>query len=298
MDSPLVSVIMPTYNRRDLIVLAIDSVVAQSYQNWELLVVDDGSVDKTDELLKERYAGESRIKYLYQKNAGQSSARNQGIATSIGEYIAFLDSDNLWEPNRLAAGVEVLRKNANIGLCFADSISIDIQGRELGRENMRRYSGKVFPLMVIDNFVSMNTVLVRRSIFYSDRPFNQANRLDEDYELWLDLSVNNEYFYIPHFLSRYRVEGNRVSDNFMRRLDANEATVKKIIAKYDLDMSDPDLKMGLAKHYLRRASVVGMQGQLGQCFRELLRANKFHLLFARSLRIFCKSLLHRIGGIR
>jgi len=298
MDGPLVSVIMPTYNRRDLIVVAIDSVIAQDYQNWELVIIDDGSVDKTDELLHTRYAGEDRIKYLYQKNAGQSSARNQGISISSGKYIAFLDSDNLWEPNRLATGVEVLCNNSNIGLCFADSISIDIRGREIDRQNMRRYSGMVFPLMVIDNFVSMNTVLVRRSILPSDRPFNQANRLDEDYELWLDLSVNNEFFYIPQFLSRYRVEGNRVSDDFMRRLDANESTVKKITTKYDVDLSSVDMKVGMAKHYLRRASVMGMQGHIGRCLHELFRANKSHLFFGKSFRIFCKSLLHSIGVIR
>ncbi len=295
MEGPLVSIIMPTYNRRDLITFAIDSVIAQDYPNWELYVVDDGSSDKTDELLRERYAGEHRIHYVFQQNAGQSVARNQGIELSQGEYIAFLDSDNLWQPNRLSVGVRFLRENPDVGLCFADSISIDIHGNEIGRGNMKRYSGWVFPQLLVDNFVSMNTVLVRRSILPSGRPFNQLNRLDEDYELWLDLSVKNKFHYIPEFLSRYRIEGNRVSNNFMSRLDANERTVLKTIEKYGLDINRPDLRVGMARHYLRRAGVLSGQGQLMGCLKELRKSAAYKVFPGLLARVAIKSLLRKFG---
>ncbi|WP_052417508.1 glycosyltransferase family 2 protein [Cellvibrio mixtus] len=298
MEGPLVSVIMPTYNRKDLIVLAIDSVIAQDYSNWELYVVDDGSSDNTGDLLKDRYGHDARIHYVYQKNAGQSSARNHGIELSQGEYVAFLDSDNLWKSNRLSVGVNILRSHPDVGLCFADSISIDLQGNELGRNNMRRHSGFVFPKMIIDNFVSMNTVLVKRSILPSGRPFNQLNRLDEDYELWLDLSVNNKYFYIPEFLSLYRIEGDRVSNDFMRRLDANEKTVKNIISKYQLDERDPEIKHGLAKHYLRRAGVLAGQSQLLGCIKELKKSITYDFLPMAVFKILAKALFKKVGLIK
>lgn len=261
---PLVSVIMPTYNRCDLICYAIDSVINQTYSNWELIIVDDGSTDQTETLIKNKYSDETRIRYVQQKNQGQSVARNYGIESSTGELVAFLDSDNIWLNNRLQKGIEVMLREPQVGLCFADVIYIDAKGVELGRKNMPRYSGLVFSKMIVDNFVSMNTVLVKKSILPSLRPFNEKNRLDEDYELWLDLSVNNEFYYIPDYLAEYRVEGERISNNFMIRLDGNLATVNKIIHKYQIDTRSHDVKEGLGFHYLRRAGLIGRNGGFAQ----------------------------------
>lgn len=278
MDYPLVSVIMPTFNREVLLVEAVDSVLRQSYPHWELVIVDDGSVDNTAAIIKERYGNDSRIKYLHQPNQGQSVARNNGVEFSSGEYVAFLDSDNLWEEHRLREGVNVLTHNSEIGLCYADVIYIDAKGDEIHRVNMPRHSGFVFPKLIVDNFVSMNTVMVRRSVLPSSRPFNQANRLDEDYELWLDMSVKNQYFYIPQYLARYRIEGERISNNFMIRLDANEATVKKTIAKYGLSVAEANIRKGLSNHYLRRASIIGRHGSFWSalgCIRKSMGYNFF-----------------------
>lgn len=278
MEYPLVSVIMPTFNREVLLVEAVDSVLRQSYSHWELIIVDDGSVDNTPAIVKERYGHDPRIKYLQQPNQGQSVARNNGVEFSGGEFVAFLDSDNLWEEHRLREGVEVLGKNPQIGLCYADVVYIDAKGDEMHRVNMPRYSGFVFPKLIVDNFVSMNTVMVRRSVLPSVRPFNQANRLDEDYELWLDMSVKNQYFYIPQYLARYRIEGERISNNFMIRLDANESTVNKMIAKYGLSLKDPDIRKGLSRHYLRRASIIGRNGSFLSalaCIRKAMGYNFF-----------------------
>ncbi len=275
MENPIVSVIMPTFNREVLLIEAVDSVLRQSYKYWELIIVDDGSVDNTASVIKSRYGHEPRIKYISQPNQGQSVARNNGVEASTGEYVAFLDSDNVWEPHRLQEGVAVLIENPNVGLCYADVIYIDAQGDELHRVNMPRYSGLVFPKLIVDNFVSMNTVMVRRAVLPSMRPFNQSNRLDEDYELWLDMSVKNEYCYIPQYLARYRIEGERISNNFMIRLDANENTVKKIIAKYGVNINDLELRKGLSRHYLRRASIIGRHGSLVESLRSIKTAMQF-----------------------
>lgn len=296
MDSPmLVSIVMPTYNRETLLPVAIESVLAQTYHNFELIIVDDGSKDATQELVASYMEKDSRIRYLYQENQGQSTARNYGIECSQGEYIAFLDSDNIWEPNRLKEGTDVLAQNSKVGLCYANVIFIDAKGDELHRQNMTRHSGFVFPKLIVDNFVSMNTVLVRRAILPSPRPFNEKNRLDEDYELWLDMSVNNEYCYIAKYLARYRIEGERISNNFMMRLDANEATVLKTIQKYNLDVSDSRLRKGLAGHYLRRAAIIGRHGSFVEALKNVLTAIKYDQFSLRPFVTLCRMLLVKTG---
>ena len=96
---PTVSIIIPTYNRQSLVQETIDSVLRQSLSDWELIVIDDGSTDETGAVLTERYG--TSIRYVYQQNQGESAARNYGISLAQGKYVAFLDSDDLWLPNKL-----------------------------------------------------------------------------------------------------------------------------------------------------------------------------------------------------
>jgi glycosyltransferase involved in cell wall biosynthesis len=295
MDYPLVSVIMPTYNREVLLVEAVDSVIEQSYEHWELIIVDDGSVDNTAAVVNDRYGKDERIKYIHQPNQGQSVARNNGVEFSSGEYIAFLDSDNLWDANRLREGVSVLQENPEVGLCYADVIYIDANSDEIHRINMPRYTGFVFPKLIVDNFVSMNTVMVRRAVLPSLRPFNQKNRLDEDYELWLDMSVKNQYFYIPKYLAYYRIEGERISNNFMVRLDANETTVKKILTKYNVSVSEPDIRLGLSRHYLRRASIVGRNDSFIGALSCLKKAMTYNFFSLAPVMLLMRLILRKAG---
>lgn len=290
----MVSVIMPTFNRSDLISHAINSVLRQVYKNWELIIVDDGSSDNTKDVVRSFSEKDSRIRYFYQNNQGQSVARNSGIEQSRGEFIAFLDSDNEWESNRLLLGVNELVKNPNVALCYGNAISIDINGNELHRRNMRRYSGLIFPKLLVDNFISMNSVLVRKSVLNSSRPFNEKNRLDEDYELWLNMSVNNQFFFVNQYIVRYRIEGERISNNYMRRLDANLHTVQKVLKEHSIDTSSKEIREGLAGHYFRRAKVIGDSGEFWTSMNNVVTALKYGINFSalrKAFRITAKSLL-------
>lgn len=298
MNEPLVSIVMPTYNRSALIGYAIDSVLAQSYTNWELIIVDDGSTDNTLALLAERYATEARIKLYKQANAGQGAARNNAIQHSAGEFIAFLDSDNIWRADRLSAGITVLLHNPAVGVCYSDETFIDLNGDDLLRENMRRYSGKVFSNLIVDNFITLNTVLLRRTILPSASPFNSLNRLDEDYELWLDLAVNNEFFYIPEKLVAYRLEGERVSNEFMARLKANANTIKKIMQKHHLDTANnSDVQNGLGRYYLRCALIEARHGTLVGVVNALRLSCRSAFMPLTFLKAVVRILLVRIGFI-
>ena len=118
-----VSVAIPTYNRAHYICETIDSVLVQTYKDYEIIVVDDGSTDNTREILK-RYGG--KIKYFYQANQGQASAWNYAVSQSSGEYIAFLDDDDLWFPEKLERQVEVLDKNPDLGFVCSESYVFSI----------------------------------------------------------------------------------------------------------------------------------------------------------------------------
>ena len=126
-----VSVIIPTYNREKLISRAIESVLAQVYPVYEIIVVDDGSTDATKSVLA---PFNGKIKYIYQKNAGIAEARNRGIKESSGEYIAFLDSDDYWAPEKLAEQVKVLDANPQVGIVFAPMPIVNEKGEILGRK--------------------------------------------------------------------------------------------------------------------------------------------------------------------
>src|ERR1017187_1513137 len=129
MDDGLISVVVPTYNRAYCIARAIDSVREQTYSNWEVLLVDDGSVDDTAELIASRYGDDPRIRYMHQANAGGTAARNKGIRASRGDYVAFLDSDDVWRPWKLEVQLACFRFFPNVGMVWTNFEAVDAAGK-------------------------------------------------------------------------------------------------------------------------------------------------------------------------
>jgi len=134
----LVSVIVPTFNRAYCVGRAIDSVCAQTHAHWELLLVDDGSTDNTAELIAARYSHDPRIRYIYQQNAGVSAARNAGIRASQGEYVAFLDSDDVWRPWKLAVQLACFRRFPEAGMVWTDFEAVDASGNVVATRYLRK----------------------------------------------------------------------------------------------------------------------------------------------------------------
>jgi glycosyltransferase involved in cell wall biosynthesis len=127
----LVSVVIPTYNRAHTIARAVDSVLSQDYPAIEVIVVDDGSKDDTADRMKARYGRDSRVTYLRQPNGGVCVARNTGLARVRGEFVAMLDSDDLWLPGKLAMEVDVLRRHPDVGMVWTDMAAVDPEGKLL-----------------------------------------------------------------------------------------------------------------------------------------------------------------------
>ena len=134
----LVSVIVPTYNRAYCLEKAVDSALAQSHGNVEVVLIDDGSTDGTQALVEHRYGGDSRVRYFRQPNGGISRARNVGLARAQGAFIAFLDSDDEWEPWKLELQVACLRGHPELGMTWTDMVAIDPTGEVISKSYLRR----------------------------------------------------------------------------------------------------------------------------------------------------------------
>lgn len=180
-----VSVIIPSYNRGWIIKEAIDSVLAQDYRAFELIVVDDGSTDNTSEIL-DSYKDD--IKVLFQDNNGVSAARNRGVAASLGRFVAFLDSDDLWLPQKLSTQVAFFNKTPDALICQTEEFWIRNGIRVNPKKRHKKPSGMIFEPSLALCLVSPSAVMIRRSLFDRVGGFDETLPACEDYDLWLRIS--------------------------------------------------------------------------------------------------------------
>ena len=182
---PQVTVIIPTYNRGWIIHEAIDSVLAQDYTEFELIVVDDGSSDNTSEVLD---SYRNVIKVLSQQNKGVSAARNRGIAEASGKFIAFLDSDDLWLPQKLSRQVEFFNTTPDALICQTEEVWIRNGLRVNPKKRHKKPSGMIFEPSLALCLVSPSAVMIRRSLLEIVGNFDETLPACEDYDLWLRIS--------------------------------------------------------------------------------------------------------------
>ncbi len=192
MKQPLVSVILPTYNRAWSLKTAIDSVLFQNYLNIELIVIDDGSQDNTKELLK---GYKNQIRVLTQENAGVSAARNRGIEKSRGEFIALLDSDDSWDKRKISCQMDFFMANPEVLICQTQEVWIRNHKRVNPKIKHKKPSGMIFEQSLNLCLVSPSAVMMKREIFEQKGYFNEKFLVCEDYDLWLRISST-----IPVFL--------------------------------------------------------------------------------------------------
>jgi len=195
---PKVSVIIPTYNRLPMLKEAVDSVLAQDFEDLELIVVDDSSTDGTAEEMKE-YGG--RVKLIeHTENRGVSAARNRGILHAKGKYIAFLDSDDLWMKGKLKIEVAFLDDNPHYPLCYTDEIWIRKGKRVNPMLKHAKYSGWIFEKCLPLCIISPSSVMMKRTLFSKVGLFDEALPVCEDYDFWLRVSARFPIFFIDRKL--------------------------------------------------------------------------------------------------
>lgn len=191
--SPSVSVIIPTYNRCDMLKQAVDSVLEQDFRDFELIVADDGSTDSTQEMLR-TYG--KRISLIRQENRGVSAARNRGIASASAELIAFLDSDDLWMPKKLSEQLAFFNSNPDALICQTEEIWIRRGIRVNPKKKHKKLSGMIFEASLLLCLVSPSAVMMRRSLFDEFGLFDETLPACEDYDLWLRIGCRHPIFLI------------------------------------------------------------------------------------------------------
>lgn len=189
---PRVSVVISTFNRATLLPATLDSVLAQTMADFELIVVDDGSTDETARVV-ERYG--TRVRYVFQENRERGAARNHGLRLASGEFVALLDSDDLWTPRKLEAEVDYADRRPDVGLVYSSAAHIDEGGRVVRRVRTPAYEGDVLRHIVRRNFIPFGANIVRRSLLLACGGFNEDRRLagSEDWELWTRLAAQTRF---------------------------------------------------------------------------------------------------------
>ena len=193
----LVSVIIPTFNRWPMVGEAVDSVLAQTAADYELIVVDDGSTDETP--LRLRDCG-ARLTVLTQSRRGVAAARNAGVRHATGSCLAFLDSDDLWHPGKLERQLDFMEGNPGAEICQTDEIWIRNGVRVNPRHRHRKPSGDIFRASLELCLVSPSAVMMRRELFERAGGFDESLPVCEDYDLWLRISKDTRIPLIPEAL--------------------------------------------------------------------------------------------------
>jgi glycosyltransferase involved in cell wall biosynthesis len=215
-SNPLASVIIPTYNRRQFVLTAIASVLNQTYSPYELIVIDDASTDDTVSLITEKYPQLTLIRLP--QNQGAAAARNAGIAVAQGEVIAFLDSDDIWEPNYLEQQVRSWQSHPNCALSYCYYCEVKSGGTPSERKfsPWPEYPDPVHQLLMENIMPSMSIVVVDRAMLQKAGPLNQTLRICHDRELFLRLLFYGEMAYVPEILVTKIVHGGNLVGDFRR----------------------------------------------------------------------------------
>jgi glycosyltransferase involved in cell wall biosynthesis len=247
----LVSVIMPAYNSGRYLAESVRSVQAQTHGHWELVVVDDGSTDDTREVVEALAATDARVRYVQRPNGGQAAARNTGLGAARGRLVAFLDADDLWLPEKLAAQLEVLEATG-VDLVYTDGYIFSEAGAESPEERFHILPGEargieMFRTLFNSNRIGTLSVLVKREALDAVGLFDESRAYQncEDYDLWMRLAKWGASFYgMSEKLMRYRRHAAATTYTASKLLTPMLAVILK-------HASDPALDPALVKRRVR-----------------------------------------------
>ncbi len=212
---PKVSVIIPTYNRSHFLSRAIKSVLNQTFQDFELIIVDDGSTDNTKEVIENFQEKDKRIKYIWQKNSGgPAKTRNKGIEKSEGEYIAFLDDDDECLPKKLEKQILLFKESKVPNLGFVGGLDIIVGKKPIKDITPFYKSGNILKDLCFHCIIrTPGTVLVKRSVLQKVGFFDEKFKAADDYDMWIRISQHYSFDYVKENILKYHVHTNNLSQN-------------------------------------------------------------------------------------
>lgn len=236
---PLVSIIIPAYNAERFIARTLNSVLNQTYTNIEVIVVDDGSSDRTAEIVNSIAQTDRRVVLLHQPNSGVAAARNLAIANSSGEFIAPIDADDIWYPENIEKQVQCfLESDSNVGLVYSWSVDINENDELLGGFRATETEGEIYTTLVCHNFIgNASASMVRRSCLGTAEPYNRQMKLQnaqgcEDWELYLRIAEKHHFKVVPEFLIGYRKLSESMSGDYKQMAKSHDLIIQKVRQKY------------------------------------------------------------------
>ena len=239
---PLVSVIIPAYNAETTIQETVESVLAQSLQDFELIIVNDGSTDNTLQVLDR--ISDPRIKVFSYPNAGAAVSRNRGFAQASGEFIAFLDADDLWTPEKLAAQWKALKENSKAQVAYSWTDIIDQSGHHLSQGDYTVANGNVYAKLLLCCFIiSGSNPLIRRDAYIAVGGFDESLVACQDFDLYLRLAARYEFVAVAAAHILYRLSPNSMFTNIRRMEETNLAVRKRAF-----DQAPEPLSTALKRH--------------------------------------------------
>jgi glycosyltransferase involved in cell wall biosynthesis len=228
-----VSVIIPTYNRKNRLIKTINSVLAQDYKNYEIIIIDDGSTDGTANFIKEIFP---QVVLLEQENQGVSAARNLGIKAAQGNWIAFLDSDDLWHSNKLSQQINHLKKNPQYHICHSEEIWIKNGIRINPKKKHQKVAGNIYHKSIELCFISMSTVILKKEIFTKIGLFDINLPACEDYDLWLRITALYPILFANEYLiTKFGGHPDQLSQKFWGMDRFRIMALEKILASKALN---------------------------------------------------------------
>ena len=251
---PQVSVIIPSYNRAHCVEKAIDSVFEQGNSEVEIVLVDDGSTDNTRELIQRKY--DDRVSYCYQENQGIPGARNTGIKKARGKYIAFLDSDDFWLPEKLQKQLNLFAEHPEYGLVASCCGKIRMDG-SYQKHNRWGKSGWVLRDLFEKNFIRTSSVIIRRDCFDKVGLFDEVLLQTQDYDLWLRMAAEYQVGFINESLTVYLDNAKGIStDSLLGRLYRQRVLekdyLKKLVPEKLYNRRMAQMCNVIGRHYIRR----------------------------------------------
>lgn len=268
-----VSVIIPTYNRGSLISRAVESVLAQTFTDYELIVVDDGSTDQTQQVLAKF---KKRIRYIFQENSGVSAARNHGIREATGEYIAFLDSDDYWIPDKLSQQVKVLDNHLNFGIVYTRMPIINENGDVVGMKPSG-ISGQNFEeLLEVWGDIPTSTVMTRKECFEKAGLFDTELNTMEDIDMWLRIARFYDLFEIKgKVLAYYYRHSNQVTMDRIKVYGGLVKVCEKIMRLFPGEANKEIMKKRLSSDQYMLSRAYYDKKFYSQAFKYLNKAIKW-----------------------
>ena len=298
---PKVSVIIPTYNYGRYIEKAIDSVLAQTYRDFEIIVVDDGSTDNTREIIEARY--KDKVRYFYQENRGAPVARNRGLREATGEFVVFLDSDDWLMPRAQLSRLEYLRKHSDCGRVYGPCYYHDEHGKDVTETfylypfaYRNRREGNILDHMLLGELIHTPTVMIRRGLLLDVGGFDISLPCLQDYELWLRVAARSPVGFIDECnvvvvthegsLSRFGTDGYRTRLKIMQQAEIMYPEVVRTLGY--------KWQRKFAKVIAERGRQLALEGDVLSGRRLLVEAIKKDPYYPRHYLGFVKTLLYLV----